>query len=591
MTQARVRPTGLARYLPFLRWGRAYGRVTLVNDAAAALIVTIMLIPQSLAYAMLAGLPPEVGLYASMLPLLAYALFGSSATLSVGPVAVVSLMTASAIGEVAAVGSVQHLQAAILLALLSGGILLLMGVLRLGFLANFLSHPVISGFITASGIVIAVSQLKHILGVPATGDTLLDLLPDLWAQRSAINLPTLATGGGMLVFLFWARNGLPRLLQGVGVPPLPAKVLARSGPALGVLATSLLAWWLDLGAMGVALVGEVPAGLPALALPQVEGLPWRALLVSALLISLIGFVESVSVGHTLAARRRQKIDPDQELLGLGAANVASSVSGGFPVTGGFSRSVVNFEAGAETPAAGVLTAVGIGLVSLFFAPYLAYLPNATLAAAIIVAVLSLVDFSLVARAWRFGVSDFSAVMITILVTLLLGVEAGVACGILVSLGLHLYRSSRPHMAIVGEVPGTRHYRNIDRHTVATRGDLLSLRIDESLYFANASFVENRVLEWVEKRPDVRHLILMCTAVNEIDMSAIDVLESINRQLRDRNITLHLSEVKGPVMDSLRTTDFLEQLSGQVFLSHHDAVSRLGRGLDEAQQTRAFNWEI
>ena len=591
MTRARATRPPLARYLPALAWGRDYSRATLVNDAVAALIVTIMLIPQSLAYAMLAGLPPEVGLYASMLPLLAYALFGSSRTLAVGPVAVVSLMTASAIGQLAAPGSLSYLQAAILLALLSGVMLLAMGALRLGFLANFLSHPVISGFITASGIVIALSQLKHILGVPAAGSTLPELLPGLFAQLAAVNVPTLLVGGGMLAFLFWARGGLPRLLRRLGVPDLPAKVLARSGPVFGVVVTSALAWWLDLGAMGVALVGEVPSGLPALALPQVAGLPWRELLLSALLISLIGFVESVSVGHTLAARRRQKIDPNQELLGLGAANVASSFSGGYPVTGGFARSVVNFDAGAETPAAGVMTAVGIGLVTLYFTPYLAYLPNATLAATIIVAVLSLVDLSLLGRAWRFGRSDFSAVSITILVTLLLGVEAGVACGIVVSLGLHLYRSSRPHMAIVGEVPGTGHYRNIDRHQVATRGDLLSLRIDESLYFANASFVEDRVMDWVDKRPEVRHVVLMCTAVNEIDMSALDVLESINRQLRDRDITLHLSEVKGPVMDCLRTTDFLDHLSGRVFLSHHDAVCRLGRELDEARRGHVLNWEI
>ncbi|MBN7799132.1 SulP family inorganic anion transporter [Parahaliea mediterranea] len=591
MTRARSTRPRLARYLPALAWGRDYTRETLVNDAVAALIVTIMLIPQSLAYAMLAGLPPEVGLYASMLPLVAYALFGSSRTLAVGPVAVVSLMTASAIGHLAAPGSLTYLQAAVLLALLSGGILLVMGALRLGFLANFLSHPVISGFITASGIVIALSQLKHVLGVQAAGSTLPELLPGLFAQLAAVNVPTLLVGGGMLAFLFWARAGLPRLLQRLGVPALPAKVLARSGPVFGVLVTSFLAWWLDLGAMGVALVGEVPSGLPGLALPQVAGLPWRELLLSALLISLIGFVESVSVGHTLAARRRQKIDPNQELFGLGAANVASSFSGGYPVTGGFARSVVNFDAGAETPAAGVMTAVGIGLVTLYFTPYLAYLPTATLAATIIVAVLSLVDLSLLGRAWRFGRSDFSAVSITILVTLLLGVEAGVACGIVVSLGLHLYRSSRPHMAIVGEVPGTGHYRNIDRHQVATRGDLLSLRIDESLYFANASFVEDRVMDWVDRRPEVRHVILMCTAVNEIDMSALDVLESINRQLRDRGITLHLSEIKGPVMDSLRTTDFLEQLSGRVFLSHHDAVCRLGRELDEARQAHVLNWEI
>jgi SulP family sulfate permease len=581
----------LVRYFPPLQWGRSYNRIALLNDGVAAVIVTIMLIPQSLAYAMLAGLPPEVGLYASMLPLCAYALFGSSRTLAVGPVAVVSLMTASAVGALAPAGSDQYLALAVLLALLSGGILLVMAALRLGFIANFLSHPVISGFITASGIVIAFSQLKHILGVPAQGSTLPELLPALLSGIEQTSLPTLLVGVGMLAFLFWARSGLPRLLRRVGVPDIPAKVLSRAGPVFGVIVTSLLAWWFDLGSQGVALVGQVPSGLPALALPEVAGLPWRELLLSALLISLIGFVESVSVGHTLAAKRRQKIDPNQELVGLGAANMASALSGGYPVTGGFARSVVNFDAGAETPAAGVLTAIGIGCAAVFLTPYLAYLPTATLAATIIVAVLSLVDLGILRRAWRFGGSDFSAVTITILVTLLLGVEAGVACGVLVSLGMHLYRSSRPHMAIVGEVPGTGHYRNIDRHQVLTRSDILSLRIDESLYFANASFVEDQVLAWVDRQREVRHVILMWNAVNKIDLSALEVLESINEQLADRGVTLHLSEVKGPVMDKMRSTDMLEKLTGRVFLSHHDAVVRLGRELDEASQSPALNWEI
>jgi SulP family sulfate permease len=274
----------------------------------------------------------------------------------------------------------------------------------------------------------------------------------------------------------------------------------------------------------------------------------------------------VSVGHTLAARRRQRISPVQELIGLGAANMASALSGGYPVTGGFARSIVNFDAGAATPAAGAFTAFGIAIVALFFTPWLAYLPQATLAATIIVAVLSLVDFSILRRTWNYGFSDFTAVMITILVTLGFGVETGVACGVLISLALHLYKTSRPHMAVVGEVPGTGHFRNVKRHQVITRSDILSLRVDESLYFANANFVESHIYSLLDKQPEVRHVILMCTAVNEIDLSALEALESVNRQLSERGITLHLSEVKGPVMDVLRQTHFLDDLSGKVFLS-------------------------
>jgi len=565
---------GLKRYLPLLEWGRRYNRESFASDGLAAVIVTIMLIPQSLAYAMLAGLPAEMGLYASMLPLIAYGLFGTSTTLSVGPVAVVSLMTATAVSQVAEAGSLAYVDAAILLALMSGAMLLLFGLLRMGFLASFLSHPVIAGFITASGVIIAVSQLGHVLGIRGRGENLPHLAQQLWAQLPQVHMPTLLVGGSTLLFLFWVRSGLKPLLLKAGLPDYWAGMLTRTGPVFAVIGTSVVAWQLDLGARGVALVGHVPAGLPGFDLPPLLNPAWRELAVSALLISIIGFVESVSVGHTLAARRRQRIVPDQELIGLGASNIAAAVSGGYPVTGGFARSIVNFDAGAATPAAGMLTALGIGLTALFFTPYLAYLPKATLAATIIVAVLSLVDFSILRRTWEYGISDFAAVAITLFVTLAVGVETGVACGVLASLALHLYKTSRPHMAVVGEVPGTEHYRNVDRHEVITRSDILSLRIDESLYFANASFVESSLYALLEKRPEVRHVILMCTAVNEIDLSALEALESINRQLAERDITLHLSEVKGPVMDVLRHTHFLQDLNGRVFLSQYEAWTAL-----------------
>lgn len=581
----------LSRYLPILDWGRRYNRGAFMDDGLAALIVTVMLIPQSLAYAMLAGLPPEMGLYASMLPLVAYAIFGTSTTLSVGPVAVVSLMTASAVAQIAGAGTVAYIEAAILLSFMSGVMLLVFGALRLGFLASFLSHPVIAGFITASGVIIAISQLRHMLGIQANGDNLLQLVTSLGGTLAETHVPTLITGGLTLLFLLWVRSGLKPILVRLGMSDYWAAMLTRTGPVFAVIGTSVAAYYFDLGAKGVSLVGHIPAGLPDFTLPALIHPAWRELLVSALLISIIGFVESVSVGHTLAARRRQRIVPDQELIGLGASNMAAAFSGGYPVTGGFARSIVNFDAGAATPAAGILTALGIALSALFFTPYLAYLPTATLAATIIVAVLSLVDFSILKRTWEYGFSDFVAVAITIFVTLGLGVETGVACGVLASLALHLYKTSRPHMAVVGEVPGTEHYRNVDRHEVITRSDILSLRIDESLYFANASFVESRLYALLDERPDTRHVILMCTAVNEIDLSALEALESINSQLRDRGVTLHLSEVKGPVMDVLRHTHFLEELSGKIFMSQHHAVKHVMAVEDEAHKDQPHNWVI
>jgi sulfate permease, SulP family len=564
----------LASYLPILEWGRHYSRASLGSDMIAAIIVTIMLIPQSLAYAMLAGLPAEVGLYASILPLVAYAIFGTSRTLAVGPVAVVSLMTASAVGEIAAQGSSAYLAAAVLLAFMSGAMLILMGLFRLGFLANFLSHPVISGFITASGLLIALGQVRHLLGIQASGQTLTEILPALAAGIADVNLPTLAIGVGVLAFLYFVRLRLKALLLATGMPPRLADSLTKAGPVLAVAATILIAGAFDLSDAGVALVGVIPQGLPSPTLPVIDLDLLRTLAVPALLISLIGFVESVSVAQTLAAKRRQRIVPDQELIGLGAANIASAVSSGYPVTGGFARSVVNFDAGAQTPAAGIFTAVGIALATLFLTPLLANLPQATLAATIIVAVLSLVDLGAVRRVWNYSKVDFSAMAATIAGTLLLGVEAGVVMGVVLSLLLHLHRTSRPHMAVVGQVPGTEHFRNVDRHDVLISPQILSVRVDESLYFANSRYLEDRLAELVAERPQLRHVVLMCSAVNMIDASALESLEEINHRLKEAGIDMHLSEVKGPVMDRLRGTTFLKHLSGRVFLSQHQAFREI-----------------
>ena len=560
--------------LPVLQWGRAYNREALVSDGVAALIVTIMLIPQSLAYAMLAGLPPEVGLYASVAPLLLYAVFGTSRVLAVGPVAVVSLMTAAAIGQHAPAGTPEYWAVAITLAFLSGLLLLSMGLLRLGFLANFLSHPVISGFISASGILIAASQLKTLMGVSAEGHNFLDLSLSLMSQLGQVHVLTLAIGAATVAFLFWVRSGLKPLLQRLGMKPRAADVVAKTGPVAAIAVTTLLTWALDWQVQGVKIVGAVPQGLPPFTLPLWDLGLWQALLVPALLISVVGFVESVSVGQTLAAKRRQRIEPDQELVALGSSNLSAALTGGFPVTGGFARSVVNFDAGAQTPAAGVFTAAGITLASLFLTPALYYLPQATLAATIVVAVLSLVDFSILRKTWNYAKSDFSAVVATLVATLTVGVETGLIVGVVVSLALYLYRTSRPHMAEVGLVVGSEHFRNVQRHAVAVSPRVLSLRVDESLYFANSRALEDRINSTVASRHGLVHVILQCSAINDIDASALESLEAIDLRLRGAGVRLHLSEVKGPVMDRLRKTEFLNGLSGQVFLSHYQAIAEL-----------------
>ena len=560
--------------LPFVQWGRTYGRETLVSDSVAALIVTIMLIPQSLAYAMLAGLSPEVGLYASVAPLLLYAIFGSSRVLAVGPVAVVSLMTAAAIGQHAVAGTPQYWAVAITLAFLSGLLLLTMGLLRLGFLANYLSHPVISGFISASGILIAASQFKTLMGVNAEGHNFVDLSLSLLSQVGQVHLLTLSIGGLTVAFLFWVRSGLKPLLLRVGMKPRAADLVAKTGPIAAIAVTTLLTWGLGWQAQGVKIVGAVPQGLPPLTFPLWDLGLWQQLLVPALLISVVGFVESVSVGQTLAAKRRQRIEPDQELVALGSSNLSAAFTGGFPVTGGFARSVVNFDAGAQTPAAGVFTAAGITLASLFLTPALYYLPQAALAATIVVAVLSLVDFSILRKTWNYAKSDFLAVVATLMTTLIVGVETGLVAGVGVSLALYLLRTSRPHMAEVGLVAGTEHFRNVQRHAVRVSPRVLSLRVDESLYFANSRALEDRINSAVASRPELRHVVLQCSAINDIDASALESLEAIDQRLRGAGLRLHLSEVKGPVMDRLANTEFLQGLSGQVFLSHYQAIQAL-----------------
>ena len=569
--------SAVARWLPafpIFEWGRQYNRETLTNDLVAALIVTIMLIPQSLAYALLAGLPAEVGLYASVAPLFLYAVLGSSRVLAVGPVAVVSLMTAATVAEHAAAGTYAYWQVAMTLAFLSGGLLLLMGLLRLGFLANFLSHPVISGFITASGLLIALSQMKTIMGVKTEGHNFIELINSLAHQIASVHWHTLLIGTSATIFLFWVRKGLKPWLVRFGLSLRLADMVAKAGPVAAIAVTTLLAWQLDWQAQGVKLVGTVPQGLPPMTMPLWDFNLWHELLVPALLISVVGFVESVSVGQTLAAKRRQRIEPDQELVALGGSNLSAAFTGGFPVTGGFARSVVNFEAGAVTPAAGIYTAVGITLASMFLTPALFYLPQATLAATIIVAVLSLVDFDILKSTWRFSKIDFIAVATTLLGTLLIGVETGLVMGVMTSLALFLFRASRPHIATVGLVPGTEYFRNVQRHDVLTSPKLLCLRVDASIFFANVRGVEDRVNAEVATRPDLEHVVLQCSAVNDIDASALESLESIAARLRDAGIALHFSEIKGPVMDKLQRSDLLEYLYGRVFLTTYQAIQSL-----------------
>jgi SulP family sulfate permease len=556
---------------PLLKTLREYDRGQAGRDLLAACLVCLLLVPQALAYAQLAGLPAVAGLYASILPLAVYALIGASpgVALSFGPVAVLALMTAAALTPIAEAGSAAYSAAAVGLTLLVGALLLLMGLLRLGFIANFLSHPVISGFISGAAVLIAVSQLRYLLGVSVNGLTLPQVLPGLYAQLPAVHGPTLLLAGVSLLLLVLLRN-----LQLLGVPAGWALRVRQLSALLVMLLAMAVGGLLQLEAEGVKVVGNVPAGIPTLGLPSLELGLLRELLPAALLIALVGFIESISIAQSLAMRTRQLISPDQELLGQGAANVASAFSGGMPVAASFSRSAVARQSNMATPVAGIFAAGLMLAAVLGLAPVLLHLPQAVLAASILVAVVGLVDVPTLRHTWRYSKAEGGAQLATFFGVLLQGVESGIMLGVGLSLLLFLWRTSRPHMAVVGQVPGSQHFRNVQRHETVLSPSVLSLRVDESLYFPNARYLEARIGELIAVSPEVRHLVLMCSGVNQIDASALDALEAIAEQLQSADVQLHLSEVKGPVMDRLLRSDFLERFGGQVFISHYQALCTL-----------------
>ncbi|MFA5677818.1 MAG: sulfate permease [Pseudomonas sp.] len=555
----------------WLAWLRNYRIAWLNGDLVAGLVTAIMIIPQSMAYAMLAGLPVQIGLYASLLPLIGYTLFGSSMVMSVGPVAVTALMTAALLAPLAALGSAEYMQLAIWLALLSGVLLFALGLLRMGFLANFLSHPVISGFISGASILIVLSQLRHMLGletVPASP-------AQLASQWQPANSLVLIMGLVALVWLIYARTWFSGHLQRLGIGAALATLMARLAPilvvVLGLVVTSL--WNLD--ELGVPVVGNIPAGLPALVWSTPGLGTLGALLLPAALISLVSFVESVSIAQSLARRKRQNINPDAELLALGTANIGSALTGGFAVCGGFSRSGVNIEAGANTPLAGVISAAVIALILITIAPLFAVLPLVVLAVVILVAVTPLIDIAGLRRIWRYDRREGVTLLATAIGVVVLGIEGGIVLGVGLSIVTQLWRGSRPHVAVVGRVPGTHYFRNTRRHLVEIEPQLLAIRIDENIFFANTRAIERAILQALDEYPDTRTLLLILSAVNHIDSTGLDMLSELSLGLRDKGITIHLAEVKGPVMDRLTDTDWLTTLVGEVFPSTHIAFNTLG----------------
>ncbi|KQQ89247.1 SulP family inorganic anion transporter [Massilia sp. Leaf139] len=532
-----------------LHWLKHYRRAMLPGDISAGVVVAMMMIPQGMAYALVAGLPPVAGIYASIVPPVLYALFGTSSTQSVGPMAIISLMTASTLAPLAAAGSPLYATLAAQLALLSGLVLLACGLLRIGFMANFFSRPVMSGFTIGSAIVIALGQVPALLG----------------ARFPAFHLPSALLGGVSLLLLLLARSHLAPLLRRCGLRPTVADIGSKLAPMVVVLGATALVPALGLEALGVRTTGAVPAGLPLLNVAT-SSAHWQALLQPALLIGFMVFLISMSGAQTLALKRAEKLHSDRELIGLGAANLGSALTGGFPVTGSISRSAVNFAAGANSQLASLITASLLALALVAPTGWLALLPLPTLAATIIVAVLAMFDTSTLRTAWRYDRADAAALLATAGGVLALGVEAGVVVGVALSMGALIWRASRPHIAVLGRIPGTEHFRNIERYSAETAPGLLLLRVDAGLFFGNAEAVNERVEDEIAARPDTRHLVLVLSAVNAIDTSALFALGELNAMLRTRGIGLHLSEVKGPVMDRLKHSALLGALNGRLFLS-------------------------
>jgi SulP family sulfate permease len=563
----------LRRWLP--SWLSAYPRQHLGADLLAGLIVTVLVIPQSLAYALLAGLPPQAGLYVSIFPVIAYALLGSSMTQAVGPVAITAIMTFTVLSPLATPGSPQYIALAASLSLFSGILILLFGTLRLGFLSQLLSRPVVSGFISGSAVLIVISQFKLLLGVSAGGASSWQVVRSLAENASSAKPATMLIGGVALLILYASKKYLAAALERAGLSPVKAGFVVRLMPLLVVVAATVLVAEFDLDREhGVAVVGHVQEGLASFAFFVPELATLRTLTVPVLILALIGMVQNITMAQALAVRRRERVDANAELIGLGAANVVAAFYGGMPVGGGLSRSAVNVAAGAQTPLASIVAGVAMLAIVAMGTHWFARLPLAVLAASIVIAALGMIDVKAFRQAWSYDRADALALLGTALGVLLLGLELGIALGIGLSLATLLVRASTPHIAVIGRIAGTEHFRNVERHGVETIPGVLLLRIDESLFFGNLAAVESRLAIELEKAADVRDVVLIMSGVNRVDTTAMETLCDINSDLLSRSIRLHLAEVKGPVQDRLVNSPLWRSLSGEVYLSVNAAYEAL-----------------
>jgi sulfate permease, SulP family len=556
-------------YLPILDWLPNYKKTDLQGDLSAGLTVGIMLIPQGMAYAMLAGLEPIHGLYAVTVPLILYAIFGTSRQLAVGPVAMVSLLTAAGIATLNASSPEQYLLYALTLAFLVGLIQFGMGLLKLGFVVNFLSHPVISGFTSAAAIIIGLSQIKHLF---------------------RINLPNSEHIQEMIVAIIQNIGDIHWITFGIGVGGIIiikfGKKIHKSFPAplIAVMVGIALVSGFDLTSQGVRIVGDVPSGLPSLSSPSFDLSTWKTLLPIAFTISLVGFAESFAVAKTIQAKHKNyRLNSNQELTALGIANFGAAFFQGYPVTGGFSRTAVNNDAGAKTTMASIFSAVLIVLTLLFFTGLFYNLPSAILAAVVLVAVSGLIDFKEPVHLWHKDKSDFAMLVATFVITLTLGIETGIISGMVLSLLVVIYRASRPHIAQLGRVPGTNTFRNITRfQNLEVRDDLLMVRIDGPIYFANVEFIKDKLDLWIlEKGKNVKMLVFNMESVSNIDSTGAHELNEWINTWRKSGMDISMTSIKGPVRDVLNRWALLESVgSDHIFLDDNTALSAFDHSITE-----------
>lgn len=553
-----------------------YSKQDFNGDVFAGIITAILLVPQGIAYAMLAGLPAQVGLYASILPPAIYALLGTSRTLSVGPVSIAAIMIASALSspEMAALGS-SAVENAMILAAEGGLILLLMALLHMGGLVNFISHPVLTGFTSGAAILIVLSQMPHLLGLPSNACGFDFTCYSHYFQQ--INPVTLQLTSLSLFILIFFTFPLTSLLKRLKVKPEMITAISKSAPLITVIVTTGLVSIYQLSALHqVAIVGAIQPGLPEISFAFINDYAqWKALLPSAAFIAIIAYVESVAIAKVTAKLRHQKINPNQELVALGVANIVSAFSGGMSVAGGFSRTMVNYAAGARTQVAMLIAVVLLSVALVFVSDQFTFIPKAALASVILLAIMPLIKIKGIISSWRYDKSDGMSELITLIGVLVLGIEEGIALGVLITILCYLRRTSHPHIAVVGKIKGTGHFRNIKRHQVQTWKNLLLIRVDENISFANVSYIINFIEEEAYHNAELKQVVLIFSSVSHIDKTAFEALESLIHSLKNHAITLNLAEVKGPVMDKLKQTDFLDQLKpGKVFFQTIEAVESL-----------------